>query len=150
MSGLAAEQLYEYTCNITGTVEYGASLEAILAGENPPPPGGLRVDVAFEGPVTGRLNGGVIGVDYLNLRADGRIDLDIKADITTGDGDKIALAASGVAIRRGDSPVFSLRENVKLTTASQNASWVNPLQIWGVGSVDLSTGEINIKGYLPE
>jgi hypothetical protein len=92
-------------------VQYRASLQAILAGENPPPPGGLRIDVAFEGPITGRLNGSVVGVDYLNLRADSRIDLDIKGDITTGDGEKIALAASGAAIRRGDSPVFSLGEN---------------------------------------
>jgi hypothetical protein len=150
MGDIAAEQLYEYTAQVAGTVEYGASLQAILAGETPPPPGGLRVDVAFEGPVTGRLNGSVVGVDYLNLRADGRIDLDIRGDITTSDGEKIALAASGVAIRRGESMVFSLRENVQLTTASESYSWVNPLQVWGVGSVDLGTGKINITGYVPE
>jgi hypothetical protein len=46
--------------------------------------------------------------------------------------------------------VFSLRENVQLTTASGGYAWVNALQIWGVGSVDLGTGKINIKGYLPE
>ena len=88
MSDIAAEQLYEYTAQVAGTVEYGASLQAILAGETPPPPGGLQVDVAFGGPVTGRLNGSVVGVDYLNLRADGRIDLDIRGDITTSDGEK--------------------------------------------------------------
>jgi hypothetical protein len=27
---------------------------------------------------------------------------------------------------------------------------VNPLQIWGVGSVDFSTGVISIKAYIPE
>ncbi len=57
---------------------------------------------------------------------------------------------SGVAIRRGESMVFSLRENTKLTTASGSYSWVNPLQIWSIGSVDLSTGEVAVKGYLPE
>lgn len=150
MSDMPAEELYQYDAKVTGMVEYGASLQAILAGENPPPPPGLRIDVAFEGPVTGRLNGSVVGVDYLNLRADGRIDLDIKGAITTGDGEKIALAASGVAIPQPGSPVFSLRENVKLTTASESYSWVNPLQIWGLGSVDLDAGEINIRGYLPE
>jgi Protein of unknown function (DUF3237) len=145
MSGLPAEKLYEYNLKATGMVEYGASLQAILAGKNPPPPGGLRIDVAFEGPMTGRLNGTVVCVDYLNLRADGRIDLDIKAEITTEDGQKIALAASGVGIPRPGSPVVSLRENVMLTTASESYSWVNPLQIWGLGSVDLDAGMINIR-----
>jgi hypothetical protein len=37
-------------------------------------------------------------VDYVTVRADGRIDLDIKAEITTDDGEKIAFAASGVGI----------------------------------------------------
>ena len=100
--------------------------------------------------MTGRLSGRVVGVDYLMLRADGRVDLDIKADITTDDGEKIALAASGVAIPQPGSPVAALRENVKLTTASERYSWVNTVQIWGVGSVDLAAGEINIKAYLPE
>ena len=90
MSGLAAQQVYEYDLKVTGMVEYGASLGAILSGGNPPPPGGLRVDVAFEGPVTGRLSGRVVGVDYLTVRGDGRVDLDIQADITTDDGEKIA------------------------------------------------------------
>jgi hypothetical protein len=150
VGGIAAEQVYEYSLKVTGMVEYGASLQPILAGENPPPPGGLRFDVAFEGPVTGRLNGRVVGVDYLTLRADGRVDLNIQADITTDDGEKIALAASGVAIPQPGSSVVALRENVMLTTASETYAWVNPLQIWGVGSVDFSTGVISIKAYIPE
>jgi len=150
MSGMAAQQVYEYDLKVTGMVEYGASLGAILSGENPPPPGGLRVDVAFEGPVTGRLSGRVVGVDYLTVRADGRVDLDIQADITTDDGEKIALAAGGVAIPKPGSPVAALRENVRLTTASERYSWVNTVQIWAVGSVDLSAGDINIKAYLPD
>ncbi len=150
MSSIAAEKLYEYeTVQVTGMVEYGASFQAVISGESPPP-GGLRVDVAFEGPVTGRLSGSVVGVDYLTIRADGRADLDIKAAITTDDGEKIALAASGVGIPQPGSPVALLRENVALTTASERYAWVNPLQIWGVGSVDFSSGKINISAYLPE
>jgi hypothetical protein len=147
---LAAEKLYEYTLQVTGVVEYGASFQAVVAGQSPPPPGGLRVDIAFEGPMIGRLSGRVVGVDYVTVRADGRIDLDIKAEITTDDGEKIAFAASGVGIPQPGSPVASLRENVTLSTASERYSWVNPLQIWGVGSVDFGTGEINISAYLPE
>jgi len=47
------EKLYEYTMSVTGMVEYGASFRDIMGGLSPPPPGGLRVDVAFEGPMTG-------------------------------------------------------------------------------------------------
>lgn len=148
MSGIAAEKLYEYTLQVTGMVEYGASFQAIIGGHSPPP-GGLRVDVAIEGRMTGRLTGSVAGVDYIAVRADGRIDLDIKIDVTTDDGEKIALAASGVGIPQPGSPIALLRENVTLTTASERYAWVNPLQIWGVGSVDFSTGTVNISAYIP-
>ncbi len=30
---------------------------------------------------------------------------------------------------------------------SPRASWVNTLQVWAPGTVDLSTGQIQIKGY---
>ncbi|MGA3218870.1 MAG: DUF3237 family protein [Acidimicrobiales bacterium] len=150
MSGITAEKLYEYTLEVTGVVEYGASFQAVISGQSPPPPGGLRVDVAFAGPMTGRLSGSVVGVDYITVRADGRIDLDIKAEITTGDGEKIAFAASGVGMPQAGSPQALLRENVTLTTANPSYAWVNPLQIWGIGSVDFSTGKINISAYLPE
>ena len=102
MGVLAAEKLYEYTLQVTGVVEYGASFQAVVAGQSPPPPGGLSVDIAFEGPMIGRLSGRVVGVDYVTVRADGRIDLDIKAEITTDDGEKIAFAASGVGIPQPD------------------------------------------------
>lgn len=144
------EQLYEATVKFTDITEYGASLQAILAGETPPPPSGLRVDVAFEGTATGRLAGALRGVDYANLRADGRTELDIKAEITTSDGEMIALAADGVIIPQPESPVGLLRENVKLTTASAAYSWVNPLQIWGIGTVDYAAGEVKIRAYVPQ
>jgi hypothetical protein len=140
------ELLYEYTPMITQVVEYGASMEAIVSGQTMPPAEGARVDVYFEGPVTGaKLSGSVRGVDYLNLRADGRYELNIRAEITTDDGKKIALAADGVAL--GQTPVLQLRENVKLTTSHPEHAWVNPIQIWASGTVDLAQGEIRVKGY---
>jgi hypothetical protein len=70
------------------------------------------------------LSGSVKGVDYLKLRADGRFELDIYAEITTEDGKKIALAADGVAL--GEAPVLQLRENVKLTTSHPEHAWGQP------------------------
>ena len=94
----------------------------------------------------GRLNGTVHGVDYLNVRADGRAQLHIHAEVTTEDGKKIALAAEGVARPRAASSVSDLWENVTLTTSHPEYSWLNTLQIWASGTIDLSTGEIRVRG----
>lgn len=147
-AGITGEPIYEYTVQFTQVVEYGASAEALFAGQTPPPAEGARIDVHFEGPITGqKVTGTVKGVDYLHIRADGRAQLDIHAEITTEDGKKIALAADGVGIPQEGSPVFQLRENVTLTTNHPEYSWVNPIQVWGVGTVDVSKGEVRIKGY---
>ena len=143
------ELLYEYICNFTQVVEYGVSANAILSGQMRPPVEGARFDVYFEGPVTGaKLKGKVKGVDYLHIRADGRCQLHIHAEITTEDGKKIALAADGVAIPGAGSPVFQLRENATLTSNYPEYSWLNPIQVWAPGTVDVSKGEIRIKGYV--
>ena len=147
-TGMPGELLYEYTVQFTQVVEYGTSAEALFSGQTPPPAEGARIDVHFEGPVTGaRLKGTAKGVDYLYIRADGRIQLNIHAEITTEDGKKIALAADGVGIPQEGSPVFQLRENVTLTTNHPEYSWVNPIQVWAPGTVDVSKGEIRIKAY---
>lgn len=143
---LKSELLYEYTATITQLVEYGASFESLASRQAPPPAEGARFDVYFEGPVTGaKLGGSVKGVDYLYFRADGRFQLDIYAEITTEDGKNIAFAADGVAL--GQAPVLELRENVTLTTSHPEHAWVNTIQIWASGSVDLAKGEIHLKGY---
>ncbi len=147
-AGMPGEPLYEYTVQFTEVVEYGVSAEALFSGQTPPPAEGARIDVHFEGPATGpKLKGTVKGVDYLHVRADGRVQLDIHAEITTEDGKKIALAADGVAIPQEGSPVFQLRENVTLTSNHPEYAWVNPLQVWAPGTVDVAKGEVRIKAY---
>ena len=146
-SAIAARQLYEYTLRIIGVTEYGGSMAAILAGESPPP-SGLRVDIAFEGESRGVIAGTIRGVDYLNIRADGRMELDIKAELTTPDGEKIALAAGGVGIPQPGTTVSLLRENVKLTTASPEHAWLKTLEIWATGRADIASGEVHVRGYL--
>src|SRR3990172_1673152 len=107
-------KIYEYDLDVTGMTDYGVSLEAVLSGQERVPPQGVRLDVAFEGRAIGRLTGRVRGVDYLRLRADGRIDLDIRAILETNDGRRIALSADGVGVLRAAEPVADLSENISL------------------------------------
>lgn len=146
--GAPGELIYEWVLQFTQVVEYGASAEAVFSGQTPPPAEGARFDVHFEGSVTGpKLNGTATGVDYLYIRADGRCELHIHAEITDEDGKRISLAADGVAIPEAESPIFQLRENVRLTTNHPEYSWVNPIQVWAKGTVDVSKGEVRVKGY---
>ena len=142
------EQLYELTVKLGPPTEYGVSMEALMSGQVPPPPEGVRFDVPFEGVSTGKLTGTVTGVDYIRVRADGRFELHIHAAITTHGGEKIAFFADGVAISRPDSSIADLKENVTLHTSSEAYQWVNGLQIWGSGTVDLAKQEVNVRTFI--
>jgi len=142
------EKIYEYDLDITGATDYGITLESIVTGQSRIPPQGARVDVAFAGRAAGRLTGRVRGTDYLRIRADGRIDLDIRAAIETEDGHRIALTADGVGTPRAAEPIADLRENVRLTTASETYAWVNARQVWCIGTVNFATGKIHIDAYM--
>ena len=145
---MRGEKIYEYDLDVTGVTDYGVSLDAILSGKKRVPPQGLRIDIAFEGRASGRLAGRVRGVDYARMRADGRVDLDIRAIIETADGRRIALSADGVAVLRAAEPIADLSENVRLGTAAENYAWVNTRQIWATGTVNFATGKIHIDAYM--
>ena len=145
---MKGEKIYEYDLDVSGITDYGVSLDAILSGKEKLPPQGVRIDVAFEGRAVGRLAGRVRGVDYLRLRADGRVDLDIRAIIETDDGYRIALSADGVGVPRAAEPVADLSENISLNTVAKDYAWVNTRQIWGSGTVNFATGKIHIDAYM--
>ena len=145
---MTGEKIYEYDCDFTGVTDYGVTMEAILAGKEKVPLQGARFDVAFEGRAKGRLSGRVRGIDYLRMRADGRVDLDIRAIIETDDGHRIALSADGVGRPRAAEPIADLCENVFLTTAAADYAWVNTRQIWAPGTVHLVAGKIHIEAYM--
>jgi hypothetical protein len=145
---MRGEKIYEYDLDVTGVTDYGVTLQEIVSGTTPVPPQGVRLDVAFDGRGVGRLSGRVHGVDYVRVRADGRIDLDIRATIETGDGHRIALAADGVAMPRANEPIADLFENVTLGTAAPAYAWINGRQIWAVGTVNFATNKVHIEAYM--
>ena len=145
---MPGELIYEYTPQVSRIVEYGASAEAVLMRTSPPPKEGARLDLYLEGPViAGRLQGTVTGVDYLNMRADGRAELHIHGHITLEDGKKVALEAGGVAVPEGESSIFQLREHVNLTSNDPALAWVNATEVWARGTVDVSTGQVHLRAY---
>ncbi|HEY3398624.1 MAG TPA: DUF3237 family protein [Armatimonadota bacterium] len=145
---MRGEKIYEYDLKVMGVTDYGITLKSILAGQSPIPPQGARIDVAFEGHATGRLTGQVRGVDYLRLRADGRIDLDIRAVIETKGGQRIALSADGVGVPRAGEAIADLCENISLTTPAEDYLWVNTRQVWGFGTVNFASGDIHIEAHM--
>jgi hypothetical protein len=146
-SPMPGELVYEYRPRVTEIVEYGTSADAMFAG-GAPPPEGARLDLYLEGPVSGgKLDGRVRGVDYLNFRADGRAELHIHAEIATEKGPKVALEAGGVATRQGNSSVFELREHVTLTSSHAELAWVNEVEVWARGVVDVSSGEVHLRAF---
>ncbi len=145
---MKGEKIYEYDVDVTGVTDSGVALQDILSGQAKVPPQGLRMDIAFAGHATGRLAGRVRGVDYVRMRADGRIDLDIRAVIEIENGSRIALSADGVAVPRATEPIADLCENVILSTAAADYTWVNTRQVWGVGTVNFAAGKVHIDGYM--
>jgi hypothetical protein len=144
---ITGELIYEYRPQVTQTVEYGLSADAMFAGE-PAPPEGARFDLYLEGPVcSGKLDGKVRGVDYLNFRADGRAELHIHAEIVTENGKNVALEAGGVAVRQDGSSLLKLREHVSLRSNHAELAWVNGLEIWARGVVDVASGQVQLRAF---
>ena len=80
-TAMRGEKIYDMEFDITGVTDYGVSMDAILAGQEAIPLHGARFDLAVDGRGKGRLSGQAHGVDYLRIRADGRIDLDLHVTI---------------------------------------------------------------------
>ncbi len=142
------ELVYDETIQLTEMADFGIDMQSALSGAKAIPPEGVRVNVAFEGELTGpKLKGKIVGTDYLLLRGDGVAKLNVQAVITTDHGERIAFYADGVFIPQEGSPIGQVRENVTLHTAAPKYSWVNRLQFWATGQADLSTGKVTLKGY---
>jgi hypothetical protein len=143
-----AQELYEARIRMTEIKDYGLKLEDLLSAKAAPPPQGARLEGYFQGEITGaRLRGTIVGVDYALVRADGDSRLHVHARITTTDNHSISFFADGVFFPEPGTGRLQLRENVTLHSTSAAYAWVNKLQIWATGWLDLAAGTIILKGY---
>ncbi|SFH84169.1 DUF3237 family protein [Bradyrhizobium sp. Gha] len=145
---MSYEKIFEYDLEITSVIEYGASMEAVLAGRQSVPLHGAQFDVALAGSIKGRMTGTIRGIDYMRVRADGRRELDLRATIETEDGSRIAFSADGVGTPRDGEPIVDLAVKIDLTTAAAGYAWINARPAWGAGYANLATGKIHIDAYL--
>ncbi len=142
------ELLYKAKLNITGMTEFGLSFADLSAGAISPPAEGCRFDAAFQGEAGGpRIRGTIAGIDYLRVRADGRFDLHIHEIITTSDGVNIDVQGGGIAVLRPEGGMADIRVNLTLFTSAEAYKWVNPLQVWAVGSLDLLRQTVEFSAY---
>lgn len=146
-----SEHLFSEDIHLTGLTEYGLSWEKLTTGQAVLPPEGARFDIAFEGTLAGnKIKGTIAGVDHLTVRADGRFQLDMQAQITTDDGQKIAVHEDGVLIAPDpddESRIAQLRLNLEFTAFSAKYAWINYVQGWGRGTVDWNTGQVEMQVY---
>lgn len=142
------ELLYKARLNITGMTEFGLSFAELSAGTIAPPEEGGRFDAAFRGEAIGpRISGTIAGIDYLRVRADGRFDLHIHETITTSDGVNIDVQGGGIAVLRPEGGMADIRVHLTLFTSAEAYKWVNPLEVWAIGSFDLLGQTVDFAAY---
>ena len=147
-TAMRGEKIYEMELDLTGVTDFGLSMDAVLAGREAIPLHGARFDLAVDGRSKGRLAGRAHGVDYVRVRADGRMELDLHLTVETEDGHRIALSGDGQAAPRPGEPVLDIFANIRLATASRDYAWVNERQIWAVGTASLATGKVRAEGFM--
>jgi hypothetical protein len=120
--------------NLEEFCQIKASMAPRMLGKMPQ---GARIDFPFEGTATSAHWEGeriVRGVDYVTVRLDGHMDLDIRATI----GEKretVAYRGAGVSIVK--SPTEALpQELITFQTGNESLDWLNT-----VVGVALGTGE---------
>jgi hypothetical protein len=139
--------LFDEEIQLTGITEYGISWKELIKGNTEIPLQGARFDLAFEGKVNGNKISGVIeGVDYLEVRADGKFILNIHAKIITDDGEIISVKENGISTP-GSSGTAKLNLNLEFLTVSPKYEWLNKKQVWVTGEVDMLSGKVKVSGF---
>ena len=121
-----------------------ASLDMQVIG---PVPSGMRIDFPFEGTATGPHWEGelpVAGVDYVTVRGDGNMDLDVHGRIGEGRG-MVSYHASGVSISI-DRTTAEPNELITFETANEDLAFLNTAI--GVGLGRGEGADLNLEIYL--
>ncbi len=110
-------------------------------------PAGMRIDFPFQGTATGPHWDGerpVTGIDYVTVRSDGNMDLDIHATI----GDKretVAYAGRGISIVNPDQSAEP-HELLTFQTGNDDLAWLN--NEIGVAFGKGEAGALTVEVYL--
>lgn len=110
-------------------------------------PGGTRIDFPFEGTATSPHWEGerpVRGVDYVTVRSDGNMALDIRATI----GDKretVSYRGQGVSIVKSATEAMP-QEVITFETGNEDLSWLNT--VVGVGLGGGEAGDLAVTIYV--
>ncbi len=116
----------EEFCKIT------ASLDMNVIGKTP---SGMRIDFPFEGTATSSHwedERPVKGVDYVTVRADGHMNLELHAVIGSGRA-KVAYSATGVSLAGEEQGVAFPRELITFATADESLAFLNTAIAVGLG-----------------
>jgi hypothetical protein len=148
ITAMRGAEIYDQELDLTGVTDFGFSLDDLLTGRKAIPLHGARLDLAVNGRNNGRVAGRAHGFDFLRVRADGRMELDLRLTIETDDGQRIALSGDGQAAPRKGEPMLDIFGNIRLSTASKEYAWVNERQIWTVGTATLAPGKIRVKAFM--
>jgi hypothetical protein len=102
-------------------------------------PGGTRLVVTamrgtFEGPKLRGTLAEVAGGDWVTVRADGSMKVDVRLVLRTHDGADILMTYSGIATRDGDG-IMTVRTAPLFETGDERYSWLNQLQAVARGRV---------------
>lgn len=144
------ELIYTANFGIKGLTEFGYSFETLLSGLWPIPPEGAQYNIVLEGTVQGeKLNGKFEAMDYMRVRNDGGMELNLFGTITVEDNIKIAWSASGTGKLNPETGQVILNEEIKMFTNNENYTWVNNTLFWGRGVANLAEQQLEVKVYRP-
>ena len=108
-------------------------------------PAGVRIDFPFEGTATSSHWEGerpVNGIDYVTIRSDGHMDLDIRGTIGVK-RETVAYRASGVSVVVSDTEAHP-QELITFQTGNEDLAWLNTAVGVGLGGGEAGDLKLNI------
>ena len=91
----------------------------------------------FSGPrLSGRVRGPANG-DWVTVRPDGNIRLDVRLTLETSDGALVLMTYQGIGRRQGER--YELRTAPRFETGDGRYAWLNDIQALAVGSASGNT-----------